>query len=70
MSARSASGGAPRAHRLMALVPRTEWAYRPRVVATAFVVVTQVFLHVLLWRALYRESGQIVVGMDSAQAIT
>jgi ABC-type uncharacterized transport system permease subunit len=61
---------APRAHRLIGLVPRTEWAYRPRIAATAFVIVTQVFLYVLLWRALYRESGDSVVGLDVSQAIT
>jgi ABC-2 type transport system permease protein len=61
---------APRAHRLLLLVPRTEWAYRPRLAATAFVIVTQVFLYVLLWRALYGESGEQVVGLDLDQAIT
>ncbi|MEW2516370.1 ABC-2 family transporter protein [Streptomyces sp. NPDC046870] len=61
---------APRAHRLITLVPRSEWAYRPRIVATGFVIVTQVFLYVLLWRALYRESGDTVVGLDMSQAIT
>jgi ABC-2 type transport system permease protein len=60
----------PRAHRLIGLVPRSEWAYRPRVAATGFVIVTQVFLYVLLWRALYRGSGQSVVGLDVSQAIT
>ncbi|MFG2514217.1 ABC transporter permease [Streptomyces sp. NPDC048584] len=60
----------PRAHRLMTLVPRTEWAYRPRIAVTAFVIVTQVFLYVLLWRALYGESGETVVGLDMSQAIT
>ncbi|MFG2545984.1 ABC transporter permease [Streptomyces sp. NPDC048594] len=59
-----------RAHRLVTLVPRTEWAYRPRLAATAFVIVTQVFLYVLLWRALYREGGGEVVGLDVDQAIT
>ena len=54
----------------MALVPRTEWAYRPRIAVTAFVVVTQVFLYVLLWRALYGGSGETVVGLGMSQAIT
>ncbi|BFO18402.1 ABC-2 family transporter protein [Streptomyces sp. KM77-8] len=65
-----ASWPLPRAHRLMTLVPRTEWAYRPRIAATAFVIVTQVFLYVLLWRALYGGSGETVVGLDMSQAIT
>ncbi|MFD5698611.1 ABC transporter permease [Streptomyces lasiicapitis] len=60
----------PRAHRLAALVPRTEWAYRPRIAATAFIIVTQVFLYVLLWRALYGEGDDTVAGMDVTQAVT
>ena len=60
----------PRAHRLVTLVPRTEWAYRPRIAVTAFVIVTQVFLYVLLWRALYDASDAPVVGLDERQALT
>ncbi|GGZ46934.1 ABC transporter permease [Streptomyces rochei] len=74
MSVLEGPGGAARtdgrAYRLLLLVPRTEWAYRPRLAATAFVIVTQVFLYVLLWRALYGESGERVVGLDMDQAIT
>ncbi|WP_371624484.1 ABC transporter permease [Streptomyces sp. NBC_01116] len=66
----STAAGRPRAFRLAFLVPRTEWAYKPRIVATTFVIVTQVFLYVLLWRALYGEGSQTVVGLDASQAIT
>ncbi|QIQ04460.1 ABC transporter permease [Streptomyces liangshanensis] len=62
--------GRPRVHRLAALVPRTEWAYRPRIAATAFVVGTQVFLYVVLWRALYGEGTGRVAGMDADQAVS
>ncbi|MGK5639883.1 ABC transporter permease [Streptomyces sp. URMC 126] len=61
---------APRAYRLLFLVPRAEWAYRPRIAVTAFVIVTQVFLYVLLWRALYASSDAPVVGLDERQAVT
>jgi ABC-2 type transport system permease protein len=51
------------------IVPRTELANRSRPAVTAFIILTQVSLYVVLWRALYADVDQ-VAGLDVDQAVT
>ncbi len=59
----------PRAYRVVRIVPLTEWAYRSGIVTTAFIILTQVFLYVVMWRSLYENTSR-VARLDVDQAIT
>lgn len=51
------------------IVPATEWANRSRPIVTGFVILTQVILYMVLWRALYADVDR-VAGLDVNQAVT
>lgn len=76
MTTSAARSGAPTAHlplraalRLMTIMPQTDLAYRASIGAWLIQLITQIYLYVVLWRALFA-AGQTQVGIDYGGAVT